>query len=221
MDGRAAERRDLVPANAEFCQWMTQGCVSSRRASGRRPGYLIARAWCGEPTPPRRLNGTETSKRASRARVSRTQSSQAACRGSEGSSPEVGPGPTRPAATIQRPPRAASTDRDRSSDPHPAPSGHASKLASGSPLGKAVQAGAASTRSGGRIGDHLRFVSALSTALRIPLPAISAGQSRSRWKASPSLVIQTIMGMPCGRGWHSEHCPGKESCLQRLSAMCS
>jgi HNH endonuclease len=29
--GPVVERRDVVPANAEFCQWMAQGCVSRQR----------------------------------------------------------------------------------------------------------------------------------------------------------------------------------------------
>ena len=35
-------------------------------ARARRWGYLIATAWGGEPTPPRRLSGTETSRQAYR-----------------------------------------------------------------------------------------------------------------------------------------------------------
>jgi hypothetical protein len=119
---------------------------------------------------------------------------QAACRGWEGSSPEVEPRPTRPAATIQRPARRRQPDRDRSSDPHPAPSGHASNLASGSPLGKAVQAGAASARSGGCIGDALGFMGALSTALRIPLPG------DQRWAVTIAVEGVAFLGDPDHHG---------------------
>ena len=81
----------------------------------------------------------------------------------------MGPRPTRPAATISG--RRGGVNPTATGAPARTPRTVGSRQQTGVRITsrKAVQAGAASAHSGGRIGDALGFMGALSKALRIPL----------------------------------------------------
>ena len=65
-------------------------------------------------------------------------------------------------------------------------------------LGEAVQAGAASVRSGGRIGDVLRFMGGLSAAFGTVLPGEQRFAVRTEMECGAPSVIQTILNTPGG-----------------------